>query len=112
MSYETQTEGQMKKVGYKHAIEHLFNEYERLVKVNPEDEKTKSIKEGIEYLCFPFREDLTSDQIPISPLQDEENPMTIVNLDSFSAEEIEEHSRRYIENNIAANNILIKLCKI
>lgn len=103
----------MKKVGYKHAIQSLFNEYEKLVKENPSDpetiEKMKSIREGIEYLCYPFREDIPYEDLPVSPLQDEENPMTFRTIDKFSPEVIEERSRKYMETNIVANDILIKL---
>ena len=111
MSFETEGEAQMKKVGYKHAIQSLFDEYERLVKENPSDpetiEKMKSIREGIEYLCYPFREGLISQ--PISPTQDEDNPLTFSTIDNFTDEEIKEESRIYIQNKLAANKILLKL---
>jgi len=35
-------------------------------------EKAKSIREGIEYLCYPFREDLS--KFVRSPLRDENDP--------------------------------------
>ncbi len=103
----------MKKVGYKHAIELLFDEYKTLLEKKSEDkERLQSIREGIDYLCFPFREDITSEERPESPLQDEENPMYIDNLDEFTDEEVEERSERYITNKLFANDILLKLKKM
>jgi hypothetical protein len=65
------------KVGYKKAIEILFEEYQKQKATNGDPEEIQSIREGIEYLCYPFREDLSEDIR--SPLQDPEddslNPM-------------------------------------
>ena len=62
------------KKGYQHAIKCLLDEYKRLM-TDPDNnskEKAQSIREGIEYLCYPYREDL-SKPVP-SPLRDEDNP--------------------------------------
>ncbi len=62
------------KKGYQHAIKCLLDEYKRLM-TDPDSsnkEKAQSIREGIEYLCYPYREDL-SKPVP-SPLRDENNP--------------------------------------
>ena len=56
------------KIGYKKAIETLYVEYVRLKANQGDPEAVQSIREGIEYLCEPFREDL-SENIR-SPLQD------------------------------------------
>ena len=56
------------KTGYKKAIEVLFTEYEKLKSENADPDDIKSIREGIEYLCYPFREDLTENIR--SPIQD------------------------------------------
>ncbi len=100
----------MKKVGYKHAIELLFNEYKALLEQNSEDkERLQSIREGIDYLCFPFREDVPMEDLPISPLQDEENPITFENLHSVDDRIFEEMSEKFIINRLFANEILLKL---
>ena len=52
----------------------MLDEYKRL-KADPDsssEEKSQSVREGIEYLCYPYREDLSK---PVrSPLRDENNP--------------------------------------
>ena len=62
------------KIGYHHALNVLIAEYKRLMK-DPESiskEKAKSVREGIEYLCYPYREDLS--KFVCSPLRDEDDP--------------------------------------
>jgi len=61
------------KIGYHHALNVLLAEYKRLMK-DPagNKEKAQSVREGIEYLCYPYREDLSK---PVrSPLRDETDP--------------------------------------
>ena len=59
------------KIGYHHALKILLQEYKNLITEIDSDsqEKAKSIREGIEYLCYPFREDLS--KFVRSPLRDE-----------------------------------------
>jgi hypothetical protein len=61
------------KKGYQHALKILLDEYKRLM-ADPDSkkEKAQSIREGIEYLCYPYREDLS--KFVRSPLRDEGNP--------------------------------------
>jgi hypothetical protein len=47
------------KIGYKYAIEVLLERYRALKNDNADPELIQQIKEGIEYLCYPWREDLT-----------------------------------------------------
>jgi hypothetical protein len=62
------------KKGYQHALKILLDEYKRLM-ADPDSsskEKAQSVREGIEYLCYPYREDLS--KFVRSPLRDEDNP--------------------------------------
>ena len=61
------------KKGYQHAINCLLDEYKRLIaSPGSNKEQIQSIREGIEYLCYPYREDLSK---PVrSPLRDEDDP--------------------------------------
>jgi hypothetical protein len=62
------------KIGYHHALNVLLAEYKKLMK-DPDGsskEKIQSVREGIEYLCYPYREDLS--KFIRSPLRDEDNP--------------------------------------
>jgi hypothetical protein len=49
------------KLGYKHAIEVLLEHYYSLKRDKADPEQIQQIKEGIEYLCYPWREDLTEE---------------------------------------------------
>jgi hypothetical protein len=55
----------MKKVGYIYAIKALFDEYKRLNETKGDSEQIQSLREGIEYLCYPFRDDV---EVMTSPL--------------------------------------------
>ena len=54
------------KIGFKYAIEVLLEQYRALKSQDADADQIQQIKEGIEYLCRPWREDLT-ENIP-SPL--------------------------------------------
>ncbi|MCG8568357.1 MAG: hypothetical protein MI747_25080 [Desulfobacterales bacterium] len=56
------------RVGYDIAIKALVTHHKKLVASRANSEALKSVAEGIEYLCYPFREDLT-ENVP-SPLYD------------------------------------------
>lgn len=84
------------KVGYKKAIEVLYNEYKRLQAENGNPEEIKSIREGIEYLCYPYREDLTEDIR--SPLQDpNDDSLNILRADRSTPEKDLAFHRRISE---------------
>ena len=90
------------KVGYKKAIEILFAEYEKLKSENGNPDDIKSIREGIEYLCYPFREDLTKDIR--SPIQDPDGNLYLDKADRSTPEQEEtfwqnmtELSKKHIE---------------
>jgi len=62
------------KKGYQHALKILLDEYKRLM-ADPDSsskEKAQSVREGIEYLYYPYREDLS--KFIRSPLRDEDDP--------------------------------------
>ena len=59
------------KTGYKHAIEVLFDHYQVLKNKNEDTDLIQQIKEGIEYLCYPWREDLT-EQVKSPLIEDDE----------------------------------------
>jgi hypothetical protein len=63
------------KLGYKYAIEVLLDHYRSLKRDKTDPEQIQQIKEGIEYLCYPWREDLTEEVR--SPLieDDEDGPL-------------------------------------
>jgi hypothetical protein len=46
------------KTGYKHAILELVKLHKQMVADNADPEVIKGIKEGIEFLCLPYREDV------------------------------------------------------
>ncbi len=56
------------KIGYDIAIKALVARHKELVQAGADQETLQSIAEGIEHLCYPFREDLT-ENVP-SPLHD------------------------------------------
>lgn len=56
------------KIGYDEAIKTLVDQHKKLSAANADPDQLKSIAEGIEHLCYPFREDLTH-HVP-SPLFD------------------------------------------
>ena len=56
------------KVGYDIAIKILVERHKELMHFNADSDVLKSVAEGIEHLCYPFREDLT-ENVP-SPLYD------------------------------------------
>lgn len=62
------------KKGYQQAVKCLLDEYKRLMDDpgNDSKEKAQSVREGLEYLCYPYREDLS--RFVRSPLRDEDNP--------------------------------------
>ena len=62
------------KKGYQQAIKCLLAEYKRLMDDpgNDSKEKAQSVREGLEYLCYPYREDLS--KFVRSPLRDENDP--------------------------------------
>ncbi len=62
------------KKGYQQAIKCLLAEYQRLMAAPDSDskEKAQSVREGLEYLCYPYRQDLS--KFVRSPLRDEDNP--------------------------------------
>ncbi|MBU0993403.1 MAG: hypothetical protein KJ737_12990 [Proteobacteria bacterium] len=75
------------KAGYKRAIEILVEKYEELKANHGDPEEIQSIREGIERLCYPFREDLTEDVR--SPLQDSDDWLTF-DKKNWSIQEKEE----------------------
>ncbi|MBU0993404.1 MAG: hypothetical protein KJ737_12995 [Proteobacteria bacterium] len=102
------------KVGYKKAIEVLYNEYKRLQAENGNPEEIKGIREGIEYLCYPFKEDLTEDIR--SPLQDPNDPLYLDKADRSTPakekafwEKMTTLSRKNIDVALYALDILKKL---
>ena len=103
------------KVGYKKAIEILFTEYEKLKSQNSNQDDIKSIREGIEYLCYPFREDLT--KVIRSPLHDSDNDSLHLDKADRSTPEKEdaflenmaELSKRDLEVTLYALDILKRL---
>jgi len=103
------------KVGYKKAIEILFTEYEKLKSANGHPDDLKSIREGIEYLCYPFREDLTKDIR--SPLQDpDDDSLNLVKADRSTPEQekafwqnMAELSKKNIEVTLYALETLKKI---
>jgi hypothetical protein len=67
------------KIGYKYAIEVLLDHYRALKRDNAEAELIQQVKEGVEYLCHPWREDLTErvrspliEDGEVDPLEDDE----------------------------------------
>ncbi len=103
------------KVGYNRAIQILFDEYRRRKDNCESEEVLQSIREGIEYLCYPFREDLRED-VP-SPLQCSDDPeLNPLKADLSTVEKsiafdrkMSELSSRHIQNQAVALNILEKL---
>ncbi|HAO20773.1 MAG: hypothetical protein BWK80_51540 [Desulfobacteraceae bacterium IS3] len=102
------------KAGYNRAIQILFDEYKRLKDNHEREEILQSIREGIEYLCYPFREDLTEDIS--SPLQSDDPELTPLKTDLSTVEKsiafdrkMSELSSRHIQNQSVALNILERL---
>lgn len=60
------------KVGYAYAIQVLLDEFRKIKNEEGRGEDLQSLREGIEYLCYPFREDLS--EAVRSPLQDPGDP--------------------------------------
>ncbi len=56
------------KVGYSIALKILVQQHKKLTAAGADPEQLKSIAEGIESLCYPYREDLT--ETVKSPLYD------------------------------------------
>ena len=56
------------KIGYDIAIKALVARHKELAQSGADKKTLKSIAEGIEHLCYPYREDLT-ENVP-SPLHD------------------------------------------
>lgn len=103
------------KVGYRKAIEILFEEYQRQKAANGDPEEIQSIREGIEYLCYPFREDLSEDIR--SPLQDpEDDSLNLLKADRSTSdkawgflERMSELSRRDLQVALYALKVLKQL---
>ncbi len=88
------------KKGYQHSLKILLDEYKRL-KAEPgsiNKEQAQSIREGIEYLCYPYREDLS--KFVRSPLRDETDPEQ-----DFTKADLSTHEKQIVFNNRMAEGI-------
>ena len=103
------------RIGYKKALEVLFDEYNKLKSENGDPDDIRSIREGIEYLCYPFREDLNEDVR--SPLQDpQDDSLHILKADRSTPEKekafherMSELSRRSLDVKLYALDVLKQL---
>lgn len=81
------------KIGYQYAIETLLNRYRQSEDVS--QEQRQQLKEGIEYLCLPWREDLAED-VP-SPLFEKDDPPFIEDNSEIARRgEIQIRMSRYV----------------
>jgi hypothetical protein len=99
------------KAGYKKAIEVLFKEYKRRQAESWNPEEVRSVREGIEYLCYPFREDLAEDIR--SPLKSPDDDLSLDKADRSTPEKekafwenMSELSRRNTELALYALDVL------
>ena len=102
------------KTGYRKAIEVLFLEYQRLVSENGNEEDIKSIREGIEYLCYPYRDDLSEDtrsliQDPESDLYLDKADRSTPEKDKAFWEEMTRASQKHLDIALYALEVLKKL---
>lgn len=106
-------EGNMK-VGYLYALKILYDAYRGRKNGNYDENQLKSIEEGIEYLCLPFREDVDSSVTSKmqNPFTDPKKTTNVSEyFESLENEQKNEITKNYFLLNSEANSIMRKLKK-
>ncbi len=100
------------KIGYQYALKTLFNTYREMKKNGSDDMQIKSLIEGIEYLCLPFREDISSSITSKmhNPFADPKETTNVSQMfDGLDITEKNEITKNYFLLNLEANQVLKKI---